>query len=109
MDAVIDGLRAKILDLQRAARDKTRAVDALKAQAKLVDDRLADPDRLRPAPTFVSYLTDVTNRVIAFLLLSLAIGAGLDPISMSFGSAAFDARLVRLWNRLRSGRYQVVR
>jgi hypothetical protein len=49
----------------------------------------------------------LANHAIAFLILSMVIGYGLQPLTSFFSSALFRLGGKQMWNWLRSDRFQV--
>lgn len=103
-------IRKQLLDDELAAKRRQLAIDRLKASLKVVDERLADPGRLRPALGFADYFEGLTSKVLAFVLLAMALGFTLDPINRGLFGALFDVPFVlSSLNWLRSGRFEVIR
>jgi len=66
--------RERILNNDQAIRDRDRDLASLGRFSGLIALRMADPGRLRPRQDFDSYLELLTHHVIAFILLSIALG-----------------------------------
>lgn len=106
----IMAIRRSILEAELAAKQRQLTIDRLKEDLKIVDERLADPGRLRPALGVTDYFEGLTSKVLAFVLLAMALGFTLDPINRGFFGALFDRPFVLSFlNSLRSGRFEVIR
>lgn len=102
--------RKQIVDLELVAKRRQLEIDRMKADLKVVDERLADPGRLRPALGFTDYFDGLTAKVLAFGLLAMVLGYTLDPINRGLYGALFDRPIVlNALNWLRSGRFEVIR
>lgn len=86
----IQPIRTKILSKDDSLRFRQRNIDALTRYASIISERLADPGRLRPRKSFDEYLAALTNRVIAFILLSIALGVVLTPVTRAFSGLFYD-------------------
>jgi len=100
--------RSGIANQQQIARERKLNVQLASDYLKVVDERLSDPGRLRPQKSIDDFLSGLANHVIAFALLSLALGLILDPIDRALFGAIFDG-LVGKMNSLYTNRFTVWR
>jgi hypothetical protein len=80
--------RESILRNEQSIRNRDLHLAKLGRYDKIISDRLADPDRLRPRKTFDDLLALLVNHVVAFVLLAIALGVVLTPLNQ-FASAFF--------------------
>ena len=91
LDKSIANAQNEILKNEQAGRVRDVEVSRLKRYEKTIQDRLADPGRLRPEKPLDEYLNGLSNHIVAFLSLAAACGVILKALSSPF---------TELWHRL---------
>ncbi|SRR6266478_3100863 len=89
----IEKRRTQILQNEQNIRERERRVAELTRQAGIINDRLADPARLRPRRTIDDFLAGLVNHVVAFLLLALVLGVLMTPVNQAAAGVFFDKLL----------------
>jgi hypothetical protein len=77
----IEDSRMMVRSNAQKTQDRLFEIARLKRFRSLVEERLADPRRLRPERGFDDYLKGLSNHVIAFIVLSLAVGIILKSLN----------------------------
>jgi hypothetical protein len=88
--AAIQVLRDKILVREQAIRERARRIAEYTGELGIVNDRLADPGRLRPQKSFDDYLVGLSNHAIALALLAIAISILITPFTRSLLGGLYD-------------------
>jgi hypothetical protein len=85
----ITARRKLIEDNEQSIRDRDLRIKELTRMAAIIDARLADPGRLRPRGSFDDILAGLANHVVAFILLSLALGLVVTPLNQAAASVLY--------------------
>ena len=86
----IDSARGRIASENLDLQERVRRLAELSEDQKVIQDRLADPGRLRPRVGFDVFATGLINHVVAFILLSLAAGVVVTAIDRAGLNAIFE-------------------
>jgi hypothetical protein len=82
--------RNLILKNEQTIRNRGQYLAELGRFDQIISARLSDPDRLRPRKTFDDAMAALVNHVVGFILLALALGVILTPLTQAASGAFFD-------------------
>lgn len=82
--------RNLILKNEQTTRNRGQYLAELGRYDQIISARLSDPDRLRPRKTFDDAMAALVNHVVGFILLALALGVILTPLTQAASGAFFD-------------------
>ena len=86
----MDQKRADAIFYQQGANYRQSNLDELNRADAIISTRLAEPGRLRPAKVFDEYISGLVNHVVGFILLAIALGLVVNPISQAVTTSCFD-------------------
>lgn len=86
----IDLKRADAIFFQQSANYRQSNLDELNRADSVISARLGEPGRLRPPKAFDEYVTGLVNHVVGFILLAIALGLVVNPISQGVTTSCFD-------------------
>ena len=82
--------RSEIIFYQQSANYRQKNMDELTRVDGIITARLGEPGRLRPPKAFDDYISGLVNHIVGFVLLALALGMIVSPISQAVTTSSYD-------------------
>ena len=108
VEGEINSKREHIIRKEQTIRDRKRYLAEIQRYLKMLDDRTADPGRLRPRRSFDDVLSGLSDHVTAIILFAIVMGIFIEPITSAVFGVFFDGLFMYFWNWWRRSRRPVV-